>query len=264
MHFVWFNIYVECFHHKFWHSGPPFIITCQKSWGNVNLQVDGISCLALLPVTPPPVPTGQLQGHQLGTTIPQRFAPLITRTSLGGGAATGTSPCHPLQLIDVTPCGCCRGQLFFPQLLSFLLNQSQKLPFSASSARSLSTFDNGLKFDKQISSVVTSFFQLPLLAKVKSFLSRQDLNKAIHAFINSRQDYCNALHVGLSQSSISRLQLVQNAAVRFLTNTSRREHITPVLSSLHWLPVRSRIDFKLLLFVFNALMAWLPLTCQRF
>ncbi len=116
------------------------------------------------------------------------------------------------------------------------------------------TFDNGLRFDTQVRSVVsTSFYQLRLLAKVKPFLSHQDLEKAIHAFISSRLDYCNALYVGLNQSLISRLQLVQNTAARFLTGTSRREHITPVLSSLHWLPVRFRIDFKLLLFVFNAI-----------
>lgn len=120
-------------------------------------------------------------------------------------------------------------------------------------------FDCRLKFDKQISSVVrTSFFQLRLLAKVKPFLNRQDLEKAIHAFISSRLDYCNALYVGLSQSSIGRLQLVQNAAARFLTSTSRREHISPVLSSLHWLPVRFRIDFKLLMFVFKAINGLAP------
>ncbi|XP_041807510.1 uncharacterized protein LOC121616777 isoform X2 [Chelmon rostratus] len=55
------------------------------------------------------------------------------------------------------------------------------------------------------------------------------------------------------QSALSRLQRVQNAAARFLTNTSRRQHITPVLFSLHWLPVSFRIDFKILLFVFKAL-----------
>ena len=96
--------------------------------------------------------------------------------------------------------------------------------------------------------LLTSFFQLCLLAKVKPFLCRQDLEKAIHVFISSRLDYCNALHVGLSQSSISRLQLVQNAASRFLTSTSRREHIASVLSSLHWLPVRFRIVFSRICF----------------
>ena len=37
-----------------------------------------------------------------------------------------------------------------------------------------------------------------------------------------------------------------------LTGTRRRDHISPVLSSLHWLPVRFRINFKILLFVFKA------------
>lgn len=63
----------------------------------------------LMPVVHSPVPTGQLQGHQLETTIPQRFAPLISITSPGGGAVAGTSPCHSLQLIGVTPCACCWG-----------------------------------------------------------------------------------------------------------------------------------------------------------
>lgn len=92
---------------------------------------------------------------------------------------------------------------------------------------------------------------------MKPFLSWQDLEKAVHAFISSRLDYCNALYVGLCQSSILHLQLVQNAVARFLTGTSRHEHITPVLSSLHWLPVRFRIDFKLL-FVFNAINGLAP------
>lgn len=42
---------------------------------------------------------------------------------------------------------------------------------------------------------------------------------------------------------------MQNAAARLLTGAKKQEHITPVLSLLHWLPVRYRIDFKILLFV---------------
>ena len=38
-----------------------------------------------------------------------------------------------------------------------------------------------------------------------------------------------------------------------LTKTRRRAHITPVLKSLHWLPVCFRIDFKVLLMVFKCL-----------
>ena len=55
-----------------------------------------------------------------------------------------------------------------------------------------------------------------------------------------------------------RLQLVQNAAARMITKTRKREHITPVLASLHWLPVVFRIDFKILLLVFKALNGLAP------
>ncbi|KAF7648774.1 hypothetical protein LDENG_00152180, partial [Lucifuga dentata] len=48
-------------------------------------------------------------------------------------------------------------------------------------------------------------------------------------------------------SPFDRLQLIQNSAARLLTKTKKREHITPVLATLHWLPVSYRIDFKVLL-----------------
>ena len=76
---------------------------------------------------------------------------------------------------------------------------------------------------------------------------------------SSPHDYCNSLYTGLDQSSLRRLQLVQNAAARLLTSTRRREHITPVLASLHWLPIKFRIYFKVLLFAFKCLNGLAPL-----
>lgn len=120
------------------------------------------------------------------------------------------------------------------------VNLGALAPYLKPAVRNLGvTFDCNMKFDMHISNVVKMiFFQLRLLSKVKPFLNRHDLEKVIHVFISSRLDYCNALYVGLNQSFISRLQLVQNFVARFLTNTSRRAHITPVLYTLHWLPVQ--------------------------
>ena len=114
--------------------------------------------------------------------------------------------------------------------------------------------DSSLKFDRQINAVVKgAFFQLRQISKIKPFLSRLDLEKVSHALISSRLDYCNSLYSGITNASLNRLQLVQNAAARLLTGTRRWDHITPVLASLHWLPVKFRIHFKVLLFVYKAL-----------
>ena len=58
---------------------------------------------------------------------------------------------------------------------------------------------------------------------------------------------------GLQQSQINKLQHVQNSAALLLTATSKYERVTPVLRSLHWLPVSSRVDLKIPLLVFKAL-----------
>ena len=121
------------------------------------------------------------------------------------------------------------------------------------------TIDSDFKFDKQVNSVLkSSFYHLRLLSKVKPFLSFNLFKQVMHAFISSRLDYCNALYSGISQKALHRLQLVQNFAARLLTGSKKRDHITPVLASLHWLPVNFRIDFKILLFVFKALNGLAP------
>ena len=75
----------------------------------------------------------------------------------------------------------------------------------------------------------------------------------VQAFISCRLDYCNALLSGIADALIQRLQSVQNAAARLVTGARRRDHITPVLRQLHWLPVRQRIDFKVTVLVYKCL-----------
>ena len=114
--------------------------------------------------------------------------------------------------------------------------------------------DSDLTFNKHIKTITKSaYFHLKNISRIKSLMSQQDLEKLVHAFIFSRLDYCNGMFTGLTKKSIRQLQLIQNAAARVLTNTKKIEHITPVLKSLHWLPVYQRIDFKILLLVFKAL-----------
>ena len=92
-----------------------------------------------------------------------------------------------------------------------------------------------------------AFFHLRNIVKIRKMLSVHDGEKLVHAFVTSRLDYYNALLSGCANASLKPLQLVQSAAALILTRTKRFEHITPVLASLHWLPIKLRIDFKVLL-----------------
>lgn len=109
--------------------------------------------------------------------------------------------------------------------------------------------DDELCFNHIKSITKSAFWHLRNIAKVRDFISPHDLKKPIHAFISCRVDYCNSLFIGLSKKTTRQLQLIQNAASRILTKTKRREHITPVLKSLHWLSIIYRIEFKVLLIV---------------
>ena len=48
-----------------------------------------------------------------------------------------------------------------------------------------------------------------------------------------------------------RLQKIQNFAARIITDTRKFDHITPVLTDLHWLPVIPRIKYKILCLTFE-------------
>ena len=75
----------------------------------------------------------------------------------------------------------------------------------------------------------------------------------VHSLVVSRMDFGNATLHGISEAILHRLQVLQNSAARLITGTRRREHISPVLFALYWLPICQRIKFKLLLLVYRCL-----------
>uniref|UniRef100_A0A669DT12 Reverse transcriptase domain-containing protein n=1 Tax=Oreochromis niloticus TaxID=8128 RepID=A0A669DT12_ORENI len=126
---------------------------------------------------------------------------------------------------------------------------------SSNAVRNLGViFDQDMSFNAHIKQICkTAFFHLCNISKIRNILSQSDAEKLVHAFITSRLDYCNSLLSGCPKNSLKSLQLIQNAAARVLTGTRKREQISPVLASLHWLPVKSRIEFKILLLTYKVL-----------
>ena len=112
-----------------------------------------------------------------------------------------------------------------------------------------SWFDRNLDMSSHISKQCASaFYHLHNISRIRRFLSTDTTKALVHAYV----DYCNSLLYGLPASHLNKVQRVLNAAARLVCRAPRYCRITPLLYELHWLPVRQRISFKILLFVFKA------------
>lgn len=120
-------------------------------------------------------------------------------------------------------------------------------------------FDKYLNMESHITTVCRSaYFHLKNIRSLKPILQPEALITVTHAFITSRIDYCNSLLFGISQYNLNRLQRIQNCAARIITGTKKYDHITPALQKLHWLPVKQRIYFKILLLTYKAIITEAP------
>ena len=114
--------------------------------------------------------------------------------------------------------------------------------------------DSELKMDTQISAVCrAAWFYLHQISKIRRYLNDDQLKTVIQAHVISRIDQNNSLLIGLPIKDITRIQRVQNASARLIGGIRKHDHITPVMKSLHWLPVEQRILFKTLVLTFKSL-----------
>ena len=90
------------------------------------------------------------------------------------------------------------------------------------------------------------FISVYNIRRIRKYLSRENTETLIHAFVSSRIYYCNSLLYGVPNCQIHKLQRVQNAAARLVFEESKYCNVTPLMKSLHWLLVKYRIIFKVL------------------
>ena len=125
---------------------------------------------------------------------------------------------------------------------------------SSSSAKDLGVvFDTTLQMKQHMRNICRSAsFGIYKIGKMRKYLDQSSTERLVHAFVTSRLDCNNSLLYGLPIGDIKSLQRVQNSAARLVTRNKRQDHITPILRKLHWLPVKNRILFKILLLTFKA------------
>ena len=113
-------------------------------------------------------------------------------------------------------------------------------------------FDEQLKIDSHMNNVCkAALFHLYNIRRIRTFLSYDCTKTLINAVVTSVLDYFNSILNGLRNNQ-------PNAAARVICNVGGYDHITPMLCSLHWLPIYYRIQFKILLLVCKAIQGFAP------
>ena len=105
----------------------------------------------------------------------------------------------------------------------------------------------------------SGLYHLHNIGRIKRYLSFEDrVDCSGNCDIENRPLY------GVAATNLSKLQRVQNAAVRLVCSLPRHEHVTSSFIRLHWLPIKFRINFKIAMLYFKCIhgpsikKAWSP------
>ena len=108
-------------------------------------------------------------------------------------------------------------------------------------------FNDVMNHEHQVQNICkVAFCHMRNLSKIRN-LTQKDTETLVHAVVTSKLDNCNSLSAELRQYLLDKVQRVQNAAAHLVSCTRKYDRVTPVLRELHWLPVKQRIIFRILL-----------------
>ena len=140
--------------------------------------------------------------------------------------------------------------------LSSLTIGTECVTFSDSARNIGVVLDSGLTMADHVQSVARScYFQLHRIGRIRPYLSEDAAATLVRSLVLSKLDYSNSLLYGLPDVLLDKLQLIQNNAVRLVKKRKKAdgENITPLRKDLHWLPIRSRIEYKINLMTYKAI-----------
>ena len=119
--------------------------------------------------------------------------------------------------------------------------------------------DCDLSMRTHVSKTVSACFAaLRQIKSIRRSVTRPVLTSLVVTLVLTRLDYGSVTLAGLPERQLSRLQSVINAAARLIFQAGKFDHITPLLRELHWLRIRERIDFRLVVLTFRCLHGLVP------
>ena len=114
--------------------------------------------------------------------------------------------------------------------------------------------DSTLSFKKHIGNVtgkaMANFFRI---RGIRKYLNKDACQTLLLGLCISHLDYANAILYGLPDVDIDKLQRIQTMCAKLVLNRKKSDSATEALKELHWIPVRLRITFKLLMVIHRCL-----------
>ena len=120
--------------------------------------------------------------------------------------------------------------------------------------------DQEFSIEKHMNQLCKScYFQLRNIRYIRSSLTTEASKIVVHALVMSKLHFCNSILFGISNKLLDKLQRVQNCAAKLvLTSNTGHQSSPECLKTLHWLPIKYWIQYKILLLVFKSTKGFAP------
>ena len=96
-------------------------------------------------------------------------------------------------------------------------------------------------------------FHIRNIWRIRRFITSEACHHIVRGLVLSRLDYANSLLFGAHEADLTRLQCLKNKAAWLVMSCGCDQSSTDLLTELHWLPVKQRIIYKLMLYIYKAL-----------
>ena len=114
--------------------------------------------------------------------------------------------------------------------------------------------DSSLNFKthttKKCQSAMINFLKI---RRIRHLLNTDTTASLCLSLCISHLDYCNAVLYNIPKVTLDKLQHIQNMCACLVLRKSKRDSISECLKQLHWLPVKQRVHFKILVLTYKCL-----------
>ena len=97
------------------------------------------------------------------------------------------------------------------------------------------------------------------IKNIHKYLTKEATEILVLPLVIFYLNYCNVILYGIAQSEICKMQRIQNMCAKLVLHRTKFDSSRQAMYDFHWLPINSRIAFKLLTFMYNCSVGEAPL-----